>query len=614
MTTTTIVAIEALLVAALMSVLVASGEELCGLEPPKDPEGGCGSPPQPQPQPPLDLDLMREYTKMSYTNKHDWEIRAELDAAEDLILKDKGQAYAMFRKILEEHPASPRAKYVLLNLRHPEVDEDNRSKAGKSEAAVLEEVRGLIEEYLDLVKTYVDQEPDQQPDPSSQPDDSLHKVAPSWDSPTPRPIMWSSVLQAGLLAESFNLTGLGTGVAKEGLARIKGGLPKGGGLGRWEKIHIDNLFLLEDWAQLEPFLEERLGGSDPEGKEKDPHGQLFLKFFKVQLLKSTGRKAEGNKLLRSLPDFSESYKDQTFRQEVEHLAQVVRARGRPEAARQLLSTASTLHMFLSPDQRPLFEMDGLSAHPVWNMDFLEGSEEDLKEEEEEVSHLARYEDELGLLRGNWEAIRDEAMTLSQGLSSDNSNSSSWVSRGIRLHNHLHGVVSRDGFTRSSSGSPRIHVYPLYTWGKRRSRACAKAKKLCAVLKDPSYAGEATTGCKVCTTKLVLLDPHLSTNAICGSTNAVLKAILPLHNSAKGLKLRISGQQGGDDDDDDGLVSFQDGKLAVIDGSFEHSFHNPSDEPALFLAADFVHPEVNLGGHEFSSLSYSEQGKQSFLFY
>ena len=55
-----------------------------------------------------------EYKKLYFTNNYDWEIREELDIADDLIHNETKKAIDMFEDILKRYPDSPRAKYALI--------------------------------------------------------------------------------------------------------------------------------------------------------------------------------------------------------------------------------------------------------------------------------------------------------------------------------------------------------------------------------------------------------------------------------------------------------------------------------------------------------------------
>ena len=55
----------------------------------------------------------KNYQKLFFTNHYDWNIRDELDAADDLIHNDTKKAIEIFEDILKRHPESARAKYAL---------------------------------------------------------------------------------------------------------------------------------------------------------------------------------------------------------------------------------------------------------------------------------------------------------------------------------------------------------------------------------------------------------------------------------------------------------------------------------------------------------------------
>ena len=84
----------------------------------------------------------------------------------------------------------------------------------------------------------------------------------------------------------------------------------------------------------------------------------------------------------------------------------------------------------------------------------------------------------------------------------------------------------------------------------------------------------------------------------GPTNSRLRMILPLKN-AKSLEITIGKGQ---------KVELDDGKITVIDDSFQHTIKNVSDEPVIVLVVDFAHPNVPQGIKE---PEFTDYGKSVF---
>ena len=62
--------------------------------------------------------LKQNYTKIKWTDDYDFNIRAELDAADDVIGVDQHQAIELFEEIIKNHPMSARAQYSLARTWH----------------------------------------------------------------------------------------------------------------------------------------------------------------------------------------------------------------------------------------------------------------------------------------------------------------------------------------------------------------------------------------------------------------------------------------------------------------------------------------------------------------
>ena len=61
-------------------------------------------------------EMKQNYTKIKWTDDYDYNIKDELDAADDTIAKDRQLAIEMFQKILASHPESSRARYAMARV------------------------------------------------------------------------------------------------------------------------------------------------------------------------------------------------------------------------------------------------------------------------------------------------------------------------------------------------------------------------------------------------------------------------------------------------------------------------------------------------------------------
>jgi hypothetical protein len=53
---------------------------------------------------------------------------------------------------------------------------------------------------------------------------------------------------------------------------------------------------------------------------------------------------------------------------------------------------------------------------------------------------------------------------------------------------------------------------------------------------------------------------------------------------------------------DTKVPFEEGKIVVVDDSFEHEMINDSDEPTFWLSIDFPHPDMQFGAEKKTGLT------------
>ena len=83
-------------------------------------------------------------------------------------------------------------------------------------------------------------------------------------------------------------------------------------------------------------------------------------------------------------------------------------------------------------------------------------------------------------------------------------------------------------------------------------------------------------------KLSLLLPGTHVYAHSGPTNCRLRAHLGLSVPKTGAKMRIL----------DEIITWEEGKVIIIDDSFEHEvWHEGGDKPRLILIVDVQHPDL-----------------------
>ena len=184
------------------------------------------------------------------------------------------------------------------------------------------------------------------------------------------------------------------------------------------------------------------------------------------------------------------------------------------------------------------------------------------------THLAHLEEQAELLAR-------EAAVLVEELGEEGS---SWVEEGRRM-----------------MAEGRAHFRALYSWGKRRHQACSMAPTTCRLIKD----FHAASRCPKCQARLVVVEGGSSQVGRVGPTNSRLRALLPLTTTT--ASITVGGS----------TVHLEQGKLVVIDDSFDSRMVNEGLERLVVLAVDFQHPDLT---DRQRKDSYSERGQMQFSIY
>ena len=184
------------------------------------------------------------------------------------------------------------------------------------------------------------------------------------------------------------------------------------------------------------------------------------------------------------------------------------------------------------------------------------------------THLTRLEEQA-------EDVAREAAVLAEELGVEGS---SWVEEGRRM-----------------MAEGRAHFKALYSWGKKRHQACSMAPTTCRLLKD----FHAASRCPKCQARMVVVEGGSSQVGRVGPTNSRLRALLPLTTTTASITVG------------DSTVDLEQGKLLVIDDSFDSRIINKGEERLVVLMVDFQHPDLT---DRQRKDSYSERGQLQFSIY
>ncbi|XP_029633756.1 aspartyl/asparaginyl beta-hydroxylase-like [Octopus sinensis] len=227
-----------------------------------------------------------------------------------------------------------------------------------------------------------------------------------------------------------------------------------------------------------------------------------------------------------------------------HLGDAYQRIGDTKKAKEVYDDGAAKKLFLSRDQRSLYNVERLTAKPWWDPEELP------------------YQNAIETLQNNWEMIRDEVLEY-------------FGRSGTDFINEAENLLDR-GMWRQMT---------LYQRGERNKKGCLNVLKTCALLNNLQDA----TNCRRGQVKFSIMKPGSHVWPHCGPTNCRLRAHLGLV-IPDGVKIRVGNE----------TRHWKEGEFLIFDDSFEHEVWHQGNENRIVLIVDFWHPELT--EHEKSALS------------
>jgi len=233
----------------------------------------------------------------------------------------------------------------------------------------------------------------------------------------------------------------------------------------------------------------------------------------------------------------------------EDLAKELRLTEQIDVLNMMYDLMVDLDLYPSRYQRIHHYIKDLSPNPIWDI--------------EETG----YEEKLREIESNWKIIRDEALEL------------------IRLTPEQNVTYGQDAIA-----SPKENWKHYYIHGLNQesfpSRVCDVTPTLCNLLKDYPPA----TLCPLGSIKLSYIAPDTIIQPHTSNLNFRIRAQLPLFvpplNATETSDMSKMVMNGGKHE-----IKWEEGKMVVIDDSFEHEVINETSQPRILLLIDLVHPEM-----------------------
>ena len=241
-----------------------------------------------------------------------------------------------------------------------------------------------------------------------------------------------------------------------------------------------------------------------------------------------------------------------------------------------MKDASRLHLIPSPLKRPLELVKDLKSQPVWELAELQS--QNRWTNAQSLTGLGQNSDKLRNIAENLEKIKEEAGEILKDISESDG---AWVEDKINV------LESGSYFNRG-----------LYLYGKKKHETCSKTPSLCKILKKfPD-----TSNCKKCISKFVLIRPKTVLVPRVGPTNAKLRAVLPVSVPQGNVGIKVADKE----------LSLEEGKIVIIDDSYENNLWNETEDDLLVLIIDFHHPD--LSDREKKSGTFTDYVKNKFVTY
>lgn len=205
--------------------------------------------------------------------------------------------------------------------------------------------------------------------------------------------------------------------------------------------------------------------------------------------------------------------------------------GRKKEAHEVHKTGSLNGIFLSPEQRSLYNVDRLLGRPWWNVE------------------QTPYSNLVNDLERHWREILKEAVSMADEYGAEK--------EGLKL---------KGQWTQLE----------LFTRGQEILGRCKKAPVTCAVIRKEA----AAKNCRRGQIKFSALTPGTHIRPHVGPTNCRLRAHLGLTNT-EGAYLRVHNE----------TRTWHEGKVFIFDDSFEHEVWHNGTGTRIVLIVDLWHPEL-----------------------
>lgn len=216
-----------------------------------------------------------------------------------------------------------------------------------------------------------------------------------------------------------------------------------------------------------------------------------------------------------------------------NLGDALQRLGRSDEAKEVYRKGAKLGLFLSENQRSLYNVDRLKSKPFW------------------TKVDTTYKDEFTEIYKYWQVIRDEGLKL----------------------------LSRDGlFINEQENLKDIgdwKQFELYSRGAK-TKNCHMAPITCQLIKK--FKAAAT--CKRGQVKFSVMHPNTHVHSHCGPTNCRIRAHLGL-TVPENTYIRVANE----------TRSWKEGEWLIFDDSFEHEVWHNGTSVRLVLIVDVWHPDL-----------------------
>jgi aspartate beta-hydroxylase len=250
------------------------------------------------------------------------------------------------------------------------------------------------------------------------------------------------------------------------------------------------------------------------------------------------------------------------------LAEAYQRSGHSDEASFVFETGAQMGLFMSRWQRAPFDNEfyllGLTSRPLWSL-------EDLGPVGQQLKEVALH----------WQVIRKEALSALFG-----------------SHDNFEEEVD----SLRSEGQWQQLV--LYENGHMEGLGCSLAPKTCGLLQK--YLGQSDLQCQRGQIKFSVMHPGTHVWPHTGPTNTRLRAHLGLMIPDKGrVEMRVANKQ----------VHWSEGKVFVLDDSFEHEVWQQGNGIRVVLLIDFWHPDLSAERRRtLSPLPIKEAEERSTVFH